>query len=91
MPTNCDETVAERYERDHEVYLNILARMTPQEIFDLECRHHNALAKIDQLEVQQKQMLALLGRLVEQIDTAWDNIGITCSDINRARTFLKGV
>lgn len=89
MPTNCDETLIERYQRDHEVYLGILARITPQEIFDLELKHHNALARITQLERQNKQMSDLLVRLVEQFDAAWDKVGISCYDIGQAREFLR--
>lgn len=89
MPTNCDETLAERFQRDHEVYLGILARMNPQEIFDLELKHHNALARIEHLERQNKQMSDLLVRLVEQFDAAWEELDITCYDIGQARKFLR--
>ncbi len=31
MPTNCDETVHERYAREHQELLEMYAKMTPEE------------------------------------------------------------
>ncbi len=49
MPTNFDETLDERYAREHRSYLDILAARTPEQMFADELAHHNALAQRDQL------------------------------------------
>lgn len=44
MPTNFDETTHERYAREHAAYLAGLAKMTPEQIADLDLARHNAEA-----------------------------------------------
>jgi hypothetical protein len=45
MPTNCDETVHERYAREHQELLEMYAKMTPEEIFNMVLSMHNEIAK----------------------------------------------
>lgn len=49
MPTNHDETIAQRYEREGREHLDMLAKMTPEQIRDLELQAHNALCDVDRL------------------------------------------
>lgn len=53
MPTNHDETLHERYAREHQVELGIYARMTPEQISEMATELHNALARLAALESQQ--------------------------------------
>lgn len=48
MPTNCNETTWERYQREHEEYLAMLAKFSPKDIFALQHQLHNALALLEQ-------------------------------------------
>ena len=45
MPTYYDETIGERYAREHQDLLEIYANMTPQEIFNMVLELHNEIAK----------------------------------------------
>ena len=45
MPTNCDETVHERYAREHQELLEMYSKMTPEEIFNMVLSMHNEIAK----------------------------------------------
>lgn len=45
MTTNCDETIGERYAREHQDLLDIYAKMTPEEIFNMVLDLHNEIAK----------------------------------------------
>ena len=47
MPTNHDETLAERYMRELQTELAIYSRMTPEQISDMATELHNALAARD--------------------------------------------
>ena len=48
MPTNCNETTWERYQREHEEYLAMLAKFSPKDIFALQHQLHNALALLEE-------------------------------------------
>lgn len=70
MPTNHDETLHERYAREHEAELAMLAKMTPEEIHGLCLQLHNALAERDALraelaEVKGREALAGLLAIVD--------------------------
>jgi len=52
MPTNHDETLHERYAREHQAHLAIYARMTPEQISDMATELHNALARLAALSQQ---------------------------------------
>lgn len=52
MPTNHDETLHERYAREHQAHLAIYARMTPEQISDMATELHNALARLAALSHQ---------------------------------------
>lgn len=51
MPTNNEETLLERYQREHMRRLDSLSTMSPRQIYDLELQLHNALAHRDALLV----------------------------------------
>ena len=52
MPTNHDETLRERYAREHEIELATLAKMKPEQIHEMSLELHNALAERDTLRQQ---------------------------------------
>lgn len=49
MPASHNETLPQRYEREHREYLSLLSKMPPEQIADLERQLHNARAIRDQL------------------------------------------
>lgn len=52
MPTHNDETLHDRYTRDHLTHLARLATMTPDQIAAMELDLHNAIAEVGRLRVQ---------------------------------------
>lgn len=56
MPTYGDETLHERYQREHADHLARLAKMTPEQIAEMAMSLHNALAEADRLRTQLKVM-----------------------------------
>jgi hypothetical protein len=50
--THDDETLTQRYQREHETHLASLAAMTPEQIFALEVEAHNAMAEVDKLKAR---------------------------------------
>ena len=56
MPTNHDETPHERYVREHETELAMLAKMKPEQIHEMSLELHNALAERDTLRQQLAEM-----------------------------------
>lgn len=44
MPTNQDETLQQRYARDHQDYLKLCGSMTAEQVADLQLQLNNALA-----------------------------------------------
>lgn len=55
MPTYGDETLHERYAREHADHMARLAKMTPEQIAEMELDLHNALAEVDRLRAQASQ------------------------------------
>jgi hypothetical protein len=53
MPTYHNETLLDRYQREHEADLARYARLTPEEVFQIDLARHNAEAKLDALERKQ--------------------------------------
>ncbi|WP_443701304.1 hypothetical protein [Pseudomonas sp.] len=49
MPTNQDETLQQRYARDHQYYLKLCGSMTAEQVADLQLQLNNALAGEDEL------------------------------------------
>ena len=49
MPTYGDETLHDRYAREHADHLARLAKMTPEQIAEMELSLHNAMAEVDRL------------------------------------------
>ena len=52
MPTHNDETLHDRYTREHLTHLARLATMTPDQIAAMELDLHNALAEVDRLRAR---------------------------------------
>ena len=50
VPTNKDETLPQRYAREHQAYLNLCASMTPEQVADLQLQLNNALAREQALQ-----------------------------------------
>jgi len=50
MPTNFDETLEQRYEREYLDMLDMYAEMTPYQIFQMAIELNNALAKVQEYE-----------------------------------------
>ena len=61
MPTNHDETLPQRYEREHQAYLKLCGSMTAEQVADLQLQLNNSLAREQALQ-------ALLTAADEQID-----------------------
>ena len=76
MPTYGNETTWERYQREHEEYLAMLAKFSPKDIFALQHQLHNALALLGESVALIKDARAAL--LDGQIE---DAVGVLCSDI----------
>lgn len=57
MPTHNNETLFERYVREHQDMLAIYAAMTPDQIHDMAVELHNALAQRDALLAALKEIL----------------------------------
>lgn len=55
MPTYGDETLHDRYAREHADHMTRLAKMTPEQIAEMELDLHNALAEVDRLRAQASQ------------------------------------
>jgi hypothetical protein len=51
MPTNQDETVGQRYTREHQDYLKLCENMTGEQVADLQLQLHNALARTEALQL----------------------------------------
>jgi len=45
MPTNQDETLPQRYAREHQDYLKLCGSMTADQVADLQLQLHNSLAR----------------------------------------------
>ncbi len=52
MPTYNAETLHDRYAREHAGHLARLAKMTPEQIAEMELSLHNALAEVDRLRTK---------------------------------------
>lgn len=52
MPTHNDETLHDRYAREHADHMARLAKMTPEQIAEMELSLHNAMAELDRLRAQ---------------------------------------
>lgn len=52
MPAFGDETLHDRYAREHADHMARLAKMMPEQIAELELSLHNALAEVDRLRAQ---------------------------------------
>lgn len=63
MPTFVDETLRDRYAREHADHMARLARMTPEQIAELELSLHNALAERDALAADNQRQRQALERL----------------------------
>lgn len=55
MPTYGDETLHDRYAREHADNLARLSKMTPEHIAEMELSLHNALAEVDRLRAKASQ------------------------------------
>ena len=51
MPTNHDETLPQRYEREHQAYLKLCGSMTAEQVADLQLQLNNSLAREQALQV----------------------------------------
>lgn len=49
MPTYYDETLEDRYSRENQEHLSVLAQMKPEQIQHMEISLHNALSDADML------------------------------------------
>lgn len=61
MPTYYDETLEDRYSRENQDYLSILARMKPEQIQHMEIALNNALSDADRLKATLGQVRDLIG------------------------------
>ncbi|KWV78072.1 MULTISPECIES: hypothetical protein [Pseudomonas] len=50
MPTNHDETLPQRYEREHQAYLKLCGSMTAEQVADLQLQLNNSLAREQALQ-----------------------------------------
>lgn len=66
MPTYCDETLHDRYAREHADHLARLAKMTPEQIAEMELSLHNAMAEVDRLRAKASQ-----GGEAVEVFTTW--------------------
>lgn len=58
MPTNANETLQERYQREHQVELDLCRLMTPEQIFNLKAQLHNAEAANDKMLAALREITA---------------------------------
>lgn len=65
MATHNDETLHERYAREHETELAIMAKMKPEDIYALSLELHNANASCDALRAEAEALRAENERLIE--------------------------
>ena len=66
MPTHNDETLHDRYAREHADHMALLAKMTPEQIAEMELSLHNAMAELDRLRDRQTQRIGELAELAAQ-------------------------
>lgn len=83
MPTHADETVEERYQREHRADLARYAAMTPVQIEKITIDLHNALAQRDKL-------LAVVVELIESA-SYWSEYDVPIGIVDRMREAVKGV
>ncbi|MBJ2281332.1 hypothetical protein JFT58_23895 [Pseudomonas sp. MF6767] len=50
MPTHHDETLPQRYEREHQAYLKLCGSMTAEQVADLQLQLNNSLAREQALQ-----------------------------------------
>ncbi|KFF43700.1 hypothetical protein JH25_07920 [Pseudomonas sp. BRG-100] len=50
MPTNQDETLPQRYAREHQDYLKLCGSMTAEQVADIQLQLHNSLAREQALQ-----------------------------------------
>lgn len=75
MPTHQDETVLQRYAREHQAYLAQCGSLNSEQVAELQMQLHNALArevalqaKLDRLEASYETVHQALGKVVAQRD-----------------------
>ena len=73
MPTHQDETLPQRYAREHQDYLKLCGSMTAEQVADLQLQLNNALAREQAL--QQRLTAA---------DERWDELACAVRSINRS-------
>ena len=77
MPTHHDETLPQRYEREHQAYLKLCGSMTAEQVADLQLQLNNSLAREQDLQalltaaderadVQQQRLTELQRQLGER-------------------------
>lgn len=75
MPTHNDETLHDRYTREHLTHLARLATMTPDQIAAMELDLHNTLAEVGRLRAQQPsqggEAVEVVAWRVSHPDTVW--------------------
>ncbi|MBK3470499.1 hypothetical protein JJD61_07360 [Pseudomonas carnis] len=50
MPTHHDETLPQRYEREHQAYLKLCGSMTAEQVADLQLQLNNSMAREQALQ-----------------------------------------
>jgi hypothetical protein len=82
MPTHNDETLHDRYAREHADHMARLAKMTPEQIAEMELSLHNAMAELERLRDQQAKRIGELEELLLRVqvslsldDTEWGYSG----------------
>lgn len=67
MPTHKDETLQQRYEREHQDYLKLCGSMTAEQVADLQLQLNNALAREQALQAQ----MTAADERADALDTEW--------------------
>jgi hypothetical protein len=91
MPTYGDETLRDRYAREHADHMARLAKMTPEQIAEIELDLHNALAERDSALKHVEKMRDLLAAWRRMFDggICSGTLGALCDQTDAALSTNK--
>lgn len=73
MPTHHDETLQQRYAREHQEYLALCGSMTAEQVADLQLQLNNALAREAALQQRLNTADQRIDELVDLLKVLHDN------------------
>ncbi|PRW95765.1 hypothetical protein C7A07_25435, partial [Pseudomonas fragi] len=88
MPTHHDETLPQRYEREHQDYLKLCGSMTAEQVANLQLQLHNSLAREAAL---QHRLTAADERADERADVLEGLVGEVLDAVGREPLDLDAV